>query len=331
MFWDLIVEDIIKSIKAYLYDKAVSPFLGSLTISWMVWNYRFLLIVFSSESINRKFSLINELYSWPWSYVLQGALLPLVTALFFIYGYPIFSVPIYRAYLANQKKLNDEKLKHHEGKILTYEQSRELIKRMNLQEAEYRKELSTLEDDKRALTEVISKYESSREGSLAFQVEKAMVNMFSDLIRLKGGSDFLLSRFIGFMGSSIYSDDVIKQVESRFKKSVIKGEFSNIKILEDSDPPKYFLEPWENLPDFLDKKEQDILTSFAKNSADSLSLTLIIKKSELHRYQVKYAIANLVNKNFLVKEDSDDPYQEVYSLGVKGYQYLAEHPSLADS
>ena len=39
--------DIIKSIKAYLYDRAASPLIGAYITAWSIWNYRVFIIIFT--------------------------------------------------------------------------------------------------------------------------------------------------------------------------------------------------------------------------------------------------------------------------------------------
>ena len=50
------LDDLSKSIKASLYERATSPLFGAFVISWLAWNYRFVLTVISSMSAKEKFS-----------------------------------------------------------------------------------------------------------------------------------------------------------------------------------------------------------------------------------------------------------------------------------
>lgn len=49
-------EDTVKSIKAYLYDKTVSPLCGAFIVSWLLWNHRFVLAIIFGDGIQEKFS-----------------------------------------------------------------------------------------------------------------------------------------------------------------------------------------------------------------------------------------------------------------------------------
>jgi hypothetical protein len=56
------MEDIIKSIKAFLYDRSSSPLFGAFIISWMAWNYRLLMLVLSDTEIDKKFKDIDKYF-----------------------------------------------------------------------------------------------------------------------------------------------------------------------------------------------------------------------------------------------------------------------------
>jgi hypothetical protein len=47
-------DDAIKSIRAELYERVASPLLGSFIVSWLIWNYRLILLIFFDEKNNRK-------------------------------------------------------------------------------------------------------------------------------------------------------------------------------------------------------------------------------------------------------------------------------------
>lgn len=76
-------DDLSKSIKAQLYERVSSPLLGSFAISWVAWNYRFVLTLISSLPLNEKLAFIDtHIFPSYTQVLLQGGLYPLVTALF---------------------------------------------------------------------------------------------------------------------------------------------------------------------------------------------------------------------------------------------------------
>jgi hypothetical protein len=58
----LMVNEIVKSAKAQLSERIASPLIGSFVISWCLWNYKFLVILFSASAfmwpVRETFSLV---------------------------------------------------------------------------------------------------------------------------------------------------------------------------------------------------------------------------------------------------------------------------------
>ncbi len=82
------IPDLYKDIKIQLYERATSPLLGSFVISWCLWNYKLLLVMFSTGTATNKIAYINGvLYPDYWSIGFIGFLAPLLTTAFFLYSY----------------------------------------------------------------------------------------------------------------------------------------------------------------------------------------------------------------------------------------------------
>lgn len=155
------MEDLIKSMKAHLYDRIASPLSGALIISWCFWNYKVLLVIFSSEIIQYKLNFIDTFYAQSFSSFLwtpdspmsnaliNGMFGPICTAFVYILIYPIFSVPVYMFSLLVQKVYEGAKNWYQQGKLLTYTQSVELhrqISELELQkENEHKRYLASVE------------------------------------------------------------------------------------------------------------------------------------------------------------------------------------------
>lgn len=58
------MNDIFKSLKAYLYDRSVSPLTGAFIMSWSVWNYRVFLTIFAGkeQAVESIFQQIDSLF-----------------------------------------------------------------------------------------------------------------------------------------------------------------------------------------------------------------------------------------------------------------------------
>jgi len=119
------LDEILKSIRAHLYERAVSPLMGSFIVSWAVWNYKFLLVVLSGTPIAEKFDLIeNLLFSGWYQILMQGALYPLITALTYLYIYPYPATKVFEFSRNRQKEITNIKKKIEEETLLTVKESR---------------------------------------------------------------------------------------------------------------------------------------------------------------------------------------------------------------
>jgi hypothetical protein len=119
------MDDYIKSIKAQLYDRATSPLFGTFALSWVGWNYKFIVVLLeSAPAADRLWYVSNVLYEGWFDRVFQGFIFPTLTSLLFIYVYPILAQPIYLYVREQQKKLRDIKQKIEGETVLTIEESR---------------------------------------------------------------------------------------------------------------------------------------------------------------------------------------------------------------
>lgn len=86
---DNFVEDILKSTKESVVERLSSPLLGSFTIAWCGWNYKFLVILFSAAPVTRTLELINT-YAFPdtATRLVYGLVAPTLTALAYVFLYP---------------------------------------------------------------------------------------------------------------------------------------------------------------------------------------------------------------------------------------------------
>lgn len=193
------MEDAIKSIKAHLYDRVASPLSGSLIISWVLWNYKFLFILFSSEHVSIRFALIKDIYYQETAinlYSMQfhtlhwvkfGVVFPFVSALLYIFVYPLLSLPVYRFSLWAQNKFIDAKNVSDKKKRLTVEESAAIIEESYSRKQDYETRLSKHESDNIATQKQLKELRSSmlqREGdadkSKAYESQIQKLNKIID-------------------------------------------------------------------------------------------------------------------------------------------------------
>jgi hypothetical protein len=104
------VSDFIDSIKAALYDRAVSPLFGTFVVAWLLCNYKVPLIIFSDMDVHGKISYIDYiLYPDPWIALLPLLVFPGLATLVAIYLYPLVSRPVFQHFMNNKNRLRSIK------------------------------------------------------------------------------------------------------------------------------------------------------------------------------------------------------------------------------
>lgn len=155
------IEDISKSIKANMYERATSPLFGAFAISWAIWNYKTVLAIFSSMKVKEKVSYIeNEIYASEWSLILEGASYPLISAVLFILIYPHPAKWIYEYWNNQQKKLKEIKQKIEDDTPLTLDESREIRRELLRLESDYDEEITKKNTEIDRLKDIVSSLEN---------------------------------------------------------------------------------------------------------------------------------------------------------------------------
>lgn len=135
--------DSYSSLRMYLNERIASPLLGSLAISWCIWNYKFILLIFSSLKYQDKLRMISILYSDHYDLYVTGLLFPLLTSLFYLFIFPYPSKFVYSHSLSHQKRLNEIKQEKENQQLLSLERSLEIRAEV---EALKRDHASSIED-----------------------------------------------------------------------------------------------------------------------------------------------------------------------------------------
>jgi len=121
------LEDLLTSAKQTLLDRLASPLIGSFVLAWPLWNWKFIVILMSSNTVSMTFALIEK-WCFPTSQdvMLRGFLWPLASALVYVFVYPYPARYIYGVVRRHQAELNRRKQQIEGEELLTREQSREL-------------------------------------------------------------------------------------------------------------------------------------------------------------------------------------------------------------
>lgn len=122
------MDDLVKSVKAQLYDRVSSPLLASFFISWLAWNHRLFIVLASSEfKVGQKFHYVdNFLYPGVYQVVCQGFLWPLLSALVILIVYPVPGRWVYEYVRKEQKRLKEIQQRIEDETPITQEEAREL-------------------------------------------------------------------------------------------------------------------------------------------------------------------------------------------------------------
>lgn len=123
-----------KEIRLAITERLTSPLIGAYWISWVIFNFKFILIIFSGENLDKKLSLIHEsFFSDTVAYAITyGAPVAMTAVFIFVYPYPAEFV--YKFRLQFQRRLVQIKQKIEDEQLLSTEDSRKL--RLEIREKE---------------------------------------------------------------------------------------------------------------------------------------------------------------------------------------------------
>jgi len=142
------IDEISKSIKADLYERVRSPLFGAFSFSWAVWNWRFLLVLFSDMKVSEKINYMDGTlyYGWlqPIFFLSVG---PLISALLFIYLYPIPAKYVFKYTKEEQKKLKAIKVEVEDDTPLSQDEHNKLRQKITGLESSYYAELANKDSE----------------------------------------------------------------------------------------------------------------------------------------------------------------------------------------
>ncbi|EPT8875474.1 hypothetical protein ACVTAA_004011 [Cronobacter dublinensis] len=157
-------EDLIKTVKAQLYDRLTSPLLGCFLLSWVIWNYKFVFTLFSDMKIEDKFKFIDgAIYSGDYSHLIYGVLLPFVTTLFFIFIYPYPAKFAYAFFRKRQAELKEIQQKIDDETPLTRDEARKIRSDAVKMSIEFEQEIEKLREENLSLRNIIKKINDNQD------------------------------------------------------------------------------------------------------------------------------------------------------------------------
>ncbi|MBN5048931.1 hypothetical protein JY456_01040 [Stenotrophomonas maltophilia] len=176
-------DDIVKSIREYVSDRFMSPLGASLTVSWCLWNYKALLVVFSGESAIRKIHLLHLIYQDTGYSIVHLIAGPLAAAAFYILAFPYPSNWVYSYSLRRRKEALNLKREIDDQTVLTQEESRSLRNRFTEMEIQHTTESlrlsNTIDSLKEQLKLAIEERDALAEAARASAVKLEVVESAS--------------------------------------------------------------------------------------------------------------------------------------------------------
>jgi len=237
------MDDIFKSLKAYLYERAVSPLFGAIIISWLIWNFRVVLLLFSDLNVLTKLGLIEtyfesvhpvldyyNYYGFPFcnhgeGYIFNSIVAPLYIALIYIFLFPLISIPVYRFSLWTDSVMISLKKKMDGKKILTVEESTKVYEKLALAEDKYNDDIDTANKKIQALADKLKELEPE-----------------SDLLKTSSSSGSDTVKFTGTVSNGKQNKDEVSKRLPEIQHSVMEAfqngeqemDYSSIKNLHES-------------------------------------------------------------------------------------------------
>lgn len=203
------MEELFRALHAQVKERLASPLIGAFAISWFFWNYKFVVILLSKESVLKSFEMINDLiYPDGWAIFWRGVFAPLVTSIAYIFIYPYPAKFVYEFNRKRQKELLEIKRKIEEETPLTLEESRRIRRETDRRISEINQVIDGKDREidrlKEELVELKGSDENKGTGAGIVDMED-VVEESDDLDRLQ----FELLEKIGISVSGLSKRDVI--------------------------------------------------------------------------------------------------------------------------
>lgn len=131
------LEKLIDPVTNQLKERLNSPLIYSFLISWCIWNYRFIVVLFSDATVSQTFQLIDDvIYPSKIIFISKAFLGPLISALIFIFAYPYPAKFIYTFVRKRQRDLLEIARQIDNETPLTKEESKKVRLEMAVLEEE---------------------------------------------------------------------------------------------------------------------------------------------------------------------------------------------------
>jgi len=315
------MDDFIRSIKAHLYDRVSSPLFGIFAISWVAWNYKFVIVVFSgSMKTIEKFDYIsNVLYAAPEKYLFYGLILPAVTTIAFIYIYPWLAKKVFIKKINEEKLLYDIKQEVDNKKLLTLEDSIRIKKEAMRIEGDYNNEISRLKEERernnKTIEELLSKknevtehYNKLVETNNNLNKKVAAANDTHENMKIEIGK---LEKNINSLNKSL------ADMEKKYEKEKQANNYLTSEI---------FLQDSNEFPNDISYLENSILSTISTKEKFRRNDVKVLVMENMEVSEQKYNEAlNILISNDYVKHDNTGKFIWITPDGLGYLSKIKEH------
>lgn len=175
-------KDIWASIVSQIHERTTNPLTFSFVVSWLIWNYRFVLIAISELPIKEKIEFINSIYP-DWIIVWrEGIFYPLSTALLYVFVYPFITeiaVNFYRnrqVILANSiKNIERQRLLTKEEATGLQRRHEKMLTKASEAEMELQAELKVLRESLQSAEEEINSLRLKLNPKVVLEVDNSTI------------------------------------------------------------------------------------------------------------------------------------------------------------
>jgi hypothetical protein len=207
-------DELKNAIKAQLYERAISPLSGAFILSWVAWNYRFVLVLVSSLFFAEKISYIDtHIFPTSQQTIIYGLFLPFLSAMCWLVLYPYPAKFFYEVSRKLQRELKELQQKIDDEMPMDQEEARKIRREALHASIAFDNELKSKNEDVARLNEIVAQLQrenktlslaKANEAHTSRELDAMQYDMLSEIANRQQGvsASTLLKKFGSVLGSS---------------------------------------------------------------------------------------------------------------------------------
>lgn len=276
--------DFFKEFRLYLSDKLSNPLTTTFVISWCLWNFQKLIVIFSDEPPSVKLAMIDGLYS---KFYFFEIIAPFLSSIFIIiWPYPTIKKEFYKRHREHQIKLKEETIRLDKETPVDPIEYVKLYEKTLLQERKHENELSIKATEIEKLKNIIE-LKNNEIDEFKIKTDSKNYNSKNIVVDLSGNDDPIISGIVN-NGTKKTSD-----------------KFVNIDTTS------------ENIDYRLSNNQSKILDKFKENDSVFISIDLI-NKLDIPNIEREHSLSLLLKEKIIQDKINYLGGLEGYSLTPKG-------------